>query len=230
MIEFNTYNHFAAYLAGVLVAAYLHQRPKPPAPASAATTRSLVWLSLVVLLLVPFSTYPFIHMSSIPTTILPILYTGIKRAAWIAALSWIIYASCTVSRRALLGQVLSARMWQPLSRLTFSVYLVQSLAVWMYAYNLRDTVSISHMNTFYRIGGNWLYAIFFGFWLHVLFEAPSVNLLKLTIKRRPRQPKEMHDVNNNNVVVGRTKIVEEEKGDEHSTEDNNLIEREEGKE
>lgn len=216
MIEFNTFNHFAAYLAGVLVAAYLHQRPKPPAPSCVTITRWLVWLSLSILLLIPFSTYPFIAMESIPDTIFPIFYTGIKRALWIASLSWIIYASCTISRRSLLGQVLSAKMWQPLSRLTFSIYLVQSLSVWMYAYNLRDTVPVSHMNTFYRIGGMMLYSLFFGFWLHVLFEAPSVNLVKLTIKRKKKPQKEV-EVNNNE----ETKIVEDE------AEDNKLVEAKE---
>lgn len=150
MVEFNTYNHYAAYLAGLLLAAYLN-RPQPLF-IGRRLSRSLWLAALVTLFLIPFSTYPFITMDAIPVNVLSMSYTGVKRTLWIGAFSWIILACSSFARTGLIGQVLSAKMWQPLSRLTFCIYLTQSLVVWVYAYQGRSLHYLSHYNTVIRAG------------------------------------------------------------------------------
>ncbi|OTF79825.1 Acyltransferase-like protein [Euroglyphus maynei] len=58
--------------------------------------RILWWMAVILVLIIPFSTYPFIQMEQIPeSSFIAILYTGIKRFFWIFAIGWIVYASCS---------------------------------------------------------------------------------------------------------------------------------------
>lgn len=116
MIEFNTYNHFAAYLAGFLVAASLTRTSyrnhftevnlnwiifqkfslsKIDLLLLQKTRTFCWWIAIVLILILPFSTYPFIQMEKIPSSFLSLIYTGIKRGLWIVAISWIIYGTCS---------------------------------------------------------------------------------------------------------------------------------------
>lgn len=52
---------------------------------------------MIILLVIPFSTYPFIQMEQIQATFLSLAYTGIKRVLFVAAFSWTVYACCTCS-------------------------------------------------------------------------------------------------------------------------------------
>ena len=123
------------------------------------------WTAGAIVTLLPFATYPFVQLDTIPTNLLTISHTGVKRALWIGAISWIIFATVSCSKKSkendsekffltdldklfsgLVAQFLSAKFWQPLSRLTFSIYLVQSLVVWYYAYQGRSLHWISHYN------------------------------------------------------------------------------------
>lgn len=122
-------------------------------------------------------------MEYIPdSSLIAILYTGIKRFFWIFAIGWIVYASCTETDKSMyqmtmaitwwfmfflggiivdiVSRFLSAKIFQPFSRLTFSIYLTQSLVVWYYSYQSRELHTISHYNSV-----NWFFSIFFLSWI-----------------------------------------------------------------
>ena len=118
-----------------------------------------------LLLVTPFSTYPFIQMDEIPASNLTIIYNTVKRLIWIMGIAWIIFASATFDNKSkstklstdtdtiqfsyyqgYVSKFLSAKIWQPFSRLTFSIYLVQSLVVWYHGYQTRHLYPIDHYN------------------------------------------------------------------------------------
>ena len=109
---------------------------------------------MTIVILIPFSTYPFIQMEKIPANFSSLAYTGLKRFLFTCAFAWIIYDStkCLVENNSnvsgkFIGQFFSARIFQPFSRLTFCIYLTQSLVVWYFAYSNRSLHYISHYNS-----------------------------------------------------------------------------------
>ncbi|KAH7638651.1 acyltransferase-like protein [Dermatophagoides farinae] len=199
MIDIYTFNHYSAYFTGLLIAGLLQNRRF----SLKKNIRLILWWAAIILaLVIPFSTYPFIQMEYIPdSSLIAILYTGIKRFFWIFAIGWIVYASCTETDKNIVSRFLSAKIFQPFSRLTFSIYLTQSLVVWYYSYQSRELHTISHYNSIFRIGGHTLFSLTFGYILYVLFEAPSVNLCKMAFKRsniKQTMKSSATDSNNNN--------------------------------
>ena len=57
-----------------------------------------------------------------------ITYESTKWSVWSLGLSYVIYACC-VSQGALVGWFLSLKIWMPLSRITFSAYLLHELVI-----------------------------------------------------------------------------------------------------
>ena len=57
-----------------------------------------------------------------------ITYESTKWSVWSLGLGYVIYACC-VSQGALVGWFLSLKIWMPLSRMTFSAYLLHELVI-----------------------------------------------------------------------------------------------------
>jgi len=145
MVEFYFFNHFAAYFAGMLIAGLLNLRTKKTLKRH--IRRIFWWSAIGIVIVLPFSTYPFIQMDEIPANFLSLSYTGVKRFLWISSISWIIFASSSFSKNSFTARLLSAKIFQPLSRLTFCVYLVQSVVVWVHTYTSRSLHPIGHFQT-----------------------------------------------------------------------------------
>ena len=144
MVEFYFFNHFQAYFAGMLIAGLLNLRTKKTLKRH--IKRIFWWTSIGIIIALPFSTYPFIQMEEIPANFLSLSYTGIKRTLWIASISWIIFASSSFSKNSITARILSAKIFQPFSRLTFCIYLVHSVVIWVYTYTSRSLHPIAHFN------------------------------------------------------------------------------------
>ena len=63
-----------------------------------------------------------------------ILYQSTSRIIWSIGLSYIIYA-CATSNGGLINKLLSLNLWIPLSRLTFSAYLIHSTLIYNHYYS-----------------------------------------------------------------------------------------------
>ncbi|KAL1131850.1 hypothetical protein AAG570_011461, partial [Ranatra chinensis] len=78
------------------------------------------------------------------------VYNSIGHTAWGAALSWIVIACCT-GYGGIVDNMLSFRMLQPLSRLTYCAYLIHPV---MMAFTIFQTESAFHLNQFIVVSIN----------------------------------------------------------------------------
>ncbi|CAL4082235.1 unnamed protein product [Meganyctiphanes norvegica] len=141
----------------------------------------------VTLFLVQFGLYSYAQ--DIPKAqydvMTQVFYGGLHRATWSACLAWIVIA-CTAGYGGIINEFLSYPGWQPLSRLSFPMYLVgwnlqssltKSYRVPSYWGHLQKIIETSGVLFFVGIG-----AVF----LTLMVEVPVLNLEKLLLKRPGR--------------------------------------------
>ncbi|XP_028392822.1 nose resistant to fluoxetine protein 6-like [Dendronephthya gigantea] len=110
-----------------------------------------------------------------------VIYGMFSKAAWGVALAWVVYA-CHYGFGGLIQRFLSARFWIPLSRLTYSTYLVHPIVL-TYIYSSSKTTLYYDTTTvtFYFITAVVLsYAC--AFILSVVTEFPCDNLENFAVK------------------------------------------------
>ncbi|KAK3870148.1 hypothetical protein Pcinc_024604 [Petrolisthes cinctipes] len=156
---------------------------------------------------IPYITDPSLYITW--DTMTQLTYGGLHRPAWAAALAWVVY-SCHYGYGGLVNGFLSHPSWQPLSRLTYCMYLVALQMQYLIAYTLRVPFYYTNLNKVIETVG----AICVSFPVTVLAslmsEAPIIGLEKLLLgsARKPRpteaQPTKptTSDINNPNEAAG----------------------------
>ena len=128
---------------------------------SAAATRSLWALVVLILVAVPMASLPAANDPAMEPLI-PGNRSVANAAAfalvvllWSLANGWLVY-QCVINsnrRRFALGRFLSAKIWQPLSRLSFCFYLVHLSTIWFNVNQTRTTVNIAALNEIVSVFG-----------------------------------------------------------------------------
>ena len=74
-----------------------------------------------------------------------ILYQSTSKIIWALALGYIIYA-CVTSNGGIFEKIFSLSFWTPLSRLSFSTYLIHTSIVLSYIYNQEHAIHLQDIN------------------------------------------------------------------------------------
>ncbi|KAF6028092.1 hypothetical protein EB796_013603 [Bugula neritina] len=124
-------------------------------------------------------------------------YETFSRTGWAISLAWIVYA-CNYGYGGMV-EVWSChtqfspnwRGWGPLGKLTFSVYLIHPLVIFIYLSNRRDLNYLEDFSVSYLYSAYLLLSYVGGGVLSVLFEWPSAGLEKLVFgkARKPASSK-----------------------------------------
>ena len=107
-------------------------------------------------------------------------YIYSTRFLWACAICWIIFACHYLKSGGYIRSFLSLHFWQPLSKLSLSIYLVHYIYI-----NFLETDSLQPQKGFtvhWMIqisAGDILISIFLGALFHVFIEAPIANLITL---------------------------------------------------
>lgn len=147
---------------------------------------------------------------------------------WVFANVWFVY-QCYVNNRNPLARFLSAPVFQPLSRLSFSFYMVHLMTIWYNVLQTRSPINIvtdhetviilslsriTIINYQYlqykNISFTLIQSFFLGMLLYATFEAPSINLIKLYFQKENKtrtqdEIKDLLDANKTNRVDGTNK-------------------------
>ncbi|XP_042891509.1 nose resistant to fluoxetine protein 6-like [Penaeus japonicus] len=110
------------------------------------------------------------------------LYGGLGRGAWALALLWVVFA-CHTGYGGLINEFLSHPSWQPLSRLTYSLYLVALPIQAMYMGYVPLPLYMDHTSTIVQTSGYLFVGGLVALWLSLAIEAPIIGLEKLMIRR-----------------------------------------------
>ena len=138
---FGTQNHLIPYFVGVILGLILLRiRPLPIGP----KTCWLLWLSLFPLtMLLPFGSYTFKDSTEPVVEPLPsaIIFSTV-RLIWSSGIFWLCY-ECANGRAGAIRTLLSANILQPLSRLSFAIYLAHIIPIWHHYFSIRNPVTVS---------------------------------------------------------------------------------------
>jgi len=110
------------------------------------------------------------------------LAIGTLHAVWILCLGVMFYILSqpnTPDYAATANKFLSSNLFQPISRLSFSMYLTHMMPIWFNVYSSRAPFEVNTLNmtlfSFAVLGET----IALSYFIFILFECPSVNLMKL---------------------------------------------------
>lgn len=129
------------YCLGILTGYMMHKRPTILLPAHLSWFLWLVLppLSFTTLMLTYLWNGAYEELSLInPSPLVSALYVAIHRTIWTSLVAWIVFA-CSTGRAKLLASFLSHSIFVPLSRLSFSIYLVHLPVIMFRAFNMRHT-------------------------------------------------------------------------------------------
>ena len=91
-----------------------------------------------------------------------------------AALIWL----CITGNGGLVNDFLSAKVFTPLSRLTYSVYLTHVWVIWVFVGTRRERIDASWTDNLFIFTHNVAISYIIGFLFTVLFEAPVLKIQK----------------------------------------------------
>ena len=105
-------------------------------------------LTVIVFLTYPFSSYIFIRNDQViilnPTWIHAIQYV-IFLLLWGLANAWLFYF-CSTNGASAITRFFFLLIFQPISRLSFSLYLIHLMTIWFNAHQTRTTISLVNFN------------------------------------------------------------------------------------
>lgn len=106
-----------------------------------------------------------------------IAYGTLQRFLWGLVLAWVTYA-CHYGYGGFIQDFLSAKFWIPLSRLTYSVYLIHLIVLTFMLIAVEGAVHYSTTNVTYYFLASMVLSYGGGFILAVVIEFPCENLEK----------------------------------------------------
>ncbi|XP_043065194.1 nose resistant to fluoxetine protein 6-like [Drosophila ficusphila] len=185
-----THTHAAPWLIGFLFGYFLHLNRGKKFQLSWLVVWTGWILSLAMLFTSIFALYP-------PLSILKeSLYYTLTRIGWPLAICWIIFA-CMQGYGSLANSFLSTPLWQPLSRLSYSVYIWHMFVQEINMRSVRTNTYFSNYSVMERFWFDFGFTLLMSYLLYLIIEAPLCGFENVL---RPRknppaidQPKLIHE-------------------------------------
>ncbi|XP_045129654.1 nose resistant to fluoxetine protein 6-like isoform X2 [Portunus trituberculatus] len=142
---------------------------------------ALATMSAVVFGLKDYNTLTMKPHEYVPA--ISILYGGLHRLAWGVAVAWMIYA-CHMGYGGPINSLLGHPIWQPLSRLTYPIFLIAlNVQTIYYSYYSRLPIYFTPFYKLMETAGILLISSFGGVLLSLLAESPVLGLEKLLLRK-----------------------------------------------
>lgn len=109
------------------------------------------------------------------------IYEALCRQLWAISICWIIYACHQLASGGILRRFLSMNLWQPLSKLCLSTYLVHYIYLTLTFANQKDFQWHDEWAQIHIYVGDIIMSFAFGLILYIMVEAPSVRILQLIV-------------------------------------------------
>ncbi|KAH8337649.1 hypothetical protein KR074_002751 [Drosophila pseudoananassae] len=169
---YDTHTHAAPWLIGFLFGYFLHLNRAKKFQLNWMIV-GLGWiLCLAMIFTSIFALYPEAKWATPPiSTLAEAFYHTLTRIGWPLALCWVIFA-CMQGYGGLANSFLSSPLWQPLSRLSFSIYIWHKFVLEVNARNVRTNVYFSNYQIMLKFWSDLGITILISFVLHLLIEAP----------------------------------------------------------
>ncbi|XP_037723685.1 nose resistant to fluoxetine protein 6-like [Drosophila subpulchrella] len=187
-LYYPTHTHAMPWLVGFLFGYFLHLNRAKKFQLSWLAVWSGWILCLAMIFTSIFALYPAAQWSS-PT--LPIVseafYYTLTRVGFPMAVCWVIFA-CMQGFGGLANSFLSSPLWQPLSRLSYSVYMWHMFIQEVNARSMRTNSYFSDYRTMLNFWSTFGITVCFAYVMHLLIEAPFGGLGNFLVPKRRNPP------------------------------------------
>ncbi|XP_068156769.1 nose resistant to fluoxetine protein 6-like [Drosophila tropicalis] len=203
LIYYTTHARANPWLIGLLFGYFLHCNSyRKQFPKWLSLSAWLIALSLIVTVL--FAVFPYTQTGS--GEISPLsgaFYICCSHIAWPLALCWLIWA-CQTGQAGLINSFLSWSFWQPLSRLSYCLYIWHLLVETAHMARIKTSLHFSNYDTVLQFWSHFGITLMVSTVMYLCIEAPLVKLeMQLLAPRRtadnkPNPPPETYTIS----VVG----------------------------
>ncbi|KAH8382324.1 hypothetical protein KR009_002922, partial [Drosophila setifemur] len=171
-----THTHCAPWLVGFLFGYFLHLNRGRKFQLSRLVVWSGWFLSLAMMFTSIFALYPAAKWSAPPlSTIEESLYYTLTRLGWPLALCWVVFA-CMQGYGSLANSFLSSPLWQPLSRLSYSIYIWHMFIQEVNSRNVRTSTYFSEYTVIRNFWSDFGISLVMSYILYLIIEAPIGGL------------------------------------------------------
>ncbi|KAH8337676.1 hypothetical protein KR074_006562 [Drosophila pseudoananassae] len=178
-----THTHAAPWLIGFLFGYFLHLNRGKKFLLSKIT----VWLgwilSLAMLFTSIFALYPAGKLDSPPMSILAeSFYYTLTRVGWPLAICWIVFA-CMQGYGGLANSFLSSPLWQPFSRLSYSMFIWHMFVQEVNIRNTRTNTYFSNYQVMLHFWEDFGFILVMSYFLYLIVEAP-LGIFDVILRKR----------------------------------------------
>lgn len=172
--EFTQYR-VAQFLVGIIAGYLLYNYQEKTfklsqLQTSLAWTFSITFLSLHVFIKPHHTTH---------STLFGFLYESVWRELWTLSICWIVFACHLLKSGGIVRWFLSLNLWQPLSRMSLSIYLINFVYIKLTLVNQKSVPELDAWWQMHIYTADLVLAICFGAILYLTVEAPTMKLLSL---------------------------------------------------
>ncbi|KAG0422586.1 hypothetical protein HPB47_001592 [Ixodes persulcatus] len=173
-VYFRPYTHFGPFCLGIAVAyAFVSKLTQMNI---GKVFQAVCWaVSLCSSATILFCTKEW-GSGDVPSPWVSAAYAGTHRLGWGLCLAWVVVA-CVSGRGGIVNTILSSRLLVPISRLSYSIYVLHVPLVWLRMWTIRERILISFMPMFYNGMGTFILSLVVAF-LGTLFFERSLTAVK----------------------------------------------------
>ncbi|XP_055547729.1 nose resistant to fluoxetine protein 6-like [Wyeomyia smithii] len=203
-----THTRMGAWLIGVILGYVLHATKDRQVEMSRRTV-ALGWiLSLGVMLAIIFGDYPLQQPDTYMnhSLVVDAFYESTNRVVWASCLGWIVFA-CVNGYGGPVNTLLSLSIWQPLGRLSYSMYLLHLPLQAMLTGMVKNSVHFGDVDAVHKFWGDFGLTVTLAVVWSLLFESPIVGLEKIlfgSLRKSGESKKSVADDKSSDVATDST--------------------------
>ncbi|KAH8356383.1 hypothetical protein KR084_009551, partial [Drosophila pseudotakahashii] len=173
---FATHTHATPWLIGFLFGYFLYLNQGRKFKLSWIAVWSGWILCLAMIFTSIFALYPAIQSGAPPlSTLEESFYYTLTRLGWPMAIGWVVFA-CMQGYGGLANSFLSSPLWQPLSRLSYSIYIWHIFIQEINSKSIRTNSYFSDYQVMLRFWSTFGFTALLAFFMYLLVEAPIGGL------------------------------------------------------
>lgn len=140
-------------------------------------------LSFALMIAVIFTNYPLVQLNSKNIPLEFGLYDALSRIFWSISLCYIIF-SCINNSGGPVNSFLSHRLWQPISRLCYSIYLLHFPVILLIHVSMKTTPYFNELDAYHAFIGNYVLTVFISIIATLAFESPILTIEKIIFRSK----------------------------------------------
>nr|CAI5840834.1 unnamed protein product [Callosobruchus analis] len=111
-----------------------------------------------------------------------VLYMTFVRPSWSVFIVWMVVA-CALGQGGIINSFLSNKIFQVLSRFSYSIYLIHFVEVFVWAFSRKSGVYFSEVGTLFDFWGHFMFSFGISYVWILSFESPVIVLEKILLGR-----------------------------------------------